>query len=56
MGVGFEVLHAQTMPREVHGLRLLPVDQDVDLSAPFPASLLPAYHHASRLDDNGLNP
>jgi hypothetical protein len=32
----------------------LPLDEDVDLSAP-PASLLPGHCHASCYDDNGLN-
>jgi hypothetical protein len=39
----------------IHCLFLLPADQDVELSAPSPASCLPAYHHASCYDDNGLN-
>jgi hypothetical protein len=33
---------------------LLPVDQDVELSAPSPAPCLPADCHASQHDDNGL--
>ena len=34
---------------------LLPVDQDVEVSAPSPAPRLPANHHASHHDNNGLN-
>jgi len=49
--VGFEVSHAQGMFGVKPSL-LLPVDQDVELSAP-PASCLPAHFHAH--PDNGLN-
>lgn len=34
---------------------LLPVDQDVELSAPSPAPCLPACCHVSCYDNNGLN-
>jgi hypothetical protein len=51
---GFEVLNVQAMPSEVHSLLLLPVDQDVELSAPFPAPCLTECCHASLRDDNGL--
>ena len=54
VGVGFEIYHAQTMPSEAH-LSLLPIDQDVELSAPSPAPCLPGCCHASHHDDNGLN-
>ena len=37
--MGFEVLYAQAMPSVAHSLLLLPVDQDVELSAP---SLVPS--------------
>ena len=33
----------------------LPADQDVELSATFPAPCLPACHHVSYHDVNGLN-
>jgi hypothetical protein len=36
-------------------LLLLPADQDVELSAPSPATFLLAYCHASHREDNGLN-
>lgn len=34
---------------------LLPVDQDVELSAPSPASCLPGCCYTSCRDDNGMN-
>jgi hypothetical protein len=44
--VGFEVIYAQAMPSVEHSL-LLPVDQDVQVSAPVPVLCLPAGLHAS---------
>ena len=44
-GAGFEVSEAQARPSII--LFLLPVDQDVELSAPSLAPCLPACHHAS---------
>jgi hypothetical protein len=38
-----------------HCLFLPPVDLDIELSATSPELCLPACHHASHLDDNGLN-
>ena len=35
-GVGFEVLYAQTTPKVPYSLLLVPLDQDVELSAPSP--------------------
>ena len=51
---GFQVIYAQAMPTAVHSLLLLPVDQDVELSAP-PAPCLPAHCHVSCHGDNGLS-
>ena len=48
--VGFEVLHAQASPRGQS--LLLPVDPNIELSAPSPAPCLPVCHHVSRHDDN----
>jgi hypothetical protein len=42
MGTGFEALCVQAVPRVAHNLLLLPLDQDAELSAPSPASCLPA--------------
>ena len=64
LGVGFEVSKAYG---RLSCLLSLTVDQDGKLlttalvpcssvSAPSPAPCLPAHCHASRLDDNGLNP
>ena len=50
--VDFEVSKAQARPS---GSLSLPVDPGVELSAPSPAPCLPAGHHASHHDDNGLN-
>ena len=50
LGVGIEVLYAQTTPSVAHSPLLLPVDQDVELSAPSPAC-----HHVFRHDDTNLN-
>ena len=55
LGTDFEVSEAQARPRVFHSLFLLPMDQDVELSAPSPALCLPACCHASSHDDNGLN-
>jgi len=38
-----------------HSFLLLPVDQDVKLSVPFPEPCLPECCHASHHDDNELN-
>lgn len=66
MGVGFEVsyirlrlhqgqkLASSWLPTE-EGLFLLPSDQDGELSAPSLAPCLPACHHVSCHNDNGLN-
>jgi hypothetical protein len=54
LGVGFGVSNAQA--RSSVTLFLLPANPDVELSATSPASCLPACHHASCYDDNGLNP
>ena len=47
VGAGFEVTYAQTTPYTL----LLPVDQDIKLSALSPAPYLPAKYHASCHDD-----
>lgn len=36
-------------------LSLLPADEDIELSVPFPAPCLPTCCHAPSCDDNGLN-
>jgi hypothetical protein len=51
---GFEVLYAQASP-SVTVPSLVPVDQDVELSASLPAPSLPERCHASHNNDNGLN-
>ena len=51
----FEVLYAQAMLSVVHSLVLLPVDQDVELSAPSPAPCLPECCHIYHHNGNGLN-
>ena len=54
-GAGFEFSYTQAMPSVAYILSLLSVDQDIELSAPSPASHLPAHCHASCLyDNNGL--
>ena len=53
MRVVFELLHAQAVLNVAHSRLQLPVDQDVELSAPAPC--LPAHNHASCHDDNELN-
>lgn len=55
MGADFEVVHAQAILSVTHSLLLLSMDQDVELSVPSVASCLPACHHVSCHDDNGLN-
>ena len=55
MGTAFEVSYAQAMPSVAHSLLLLPVDQDVELSAPFPALCLLGSCHVFHHDDNGLH-
>lgn len=55
VGTGFGVSYVQATPSVVHSLLLLPVDQDVDLSAPFLVPCLAALCHTSHRDDNGLN-
>ena len=55
LGVGFEVSYAQAPGRVAHSLLLLPVDQNVELSAPSLVPCLPGCCHASHHDDNGLN-
>ena len=54
MWAGFEVSYVQAMPSVAHSFLLLPVDQDAELSAPLPAANLPADHHISHNDNNGL--
>ena len=54
-GLGFEVLSIQAMPSVACSFFLLTADQDVELSAPSPATCLPEGHHTSCHDDNGLN-
>jgi hypothetical protein len=49
-----EVSYAQAAPSVAHSF-LLPADQDVELSASPAPPCLPACHHASHYDDNGLN-
>jgi hypothetical protein len=51
--VDFEVSEVQDRPSGF--LFLLPADTDVELSASCPAPCLPACHHASHHDSNGLN-
>ena len=55
MGSDFKVSYAQATLSVAHILSMLPVDQDVELSAPPPAPCLPACCRASCHDDNGLN-
>jgi hypothetical protein len=42
MEVGFGVSYAQAIPSVAHSFLLMPVDQDVELSALSPAPCLPA--------------
>lgn len=51
--VGFEISYAQAMLSVTHSS--LPVDQDVELSDPLPASCLPAFCDTFHYDDNKLN-
>jgi hypothetical protein len=51
--VDFEVSKAQARPSV--SLFLLPTDPDVELSATSPTSCVPACHHVSHHNDNGLN-
>ena len=53
MEAGFEVVYTQATPSVGHSHSLLPVNQDVEHSAPFPAPYLPAGHHVHH-DDNRL--
>ena len=46
---------SQVMPSVTHSLLLLPVVQDVEISAP-PAPHLPGCYHVSHPEGNGLNP
>jgi hypothetical protein len=46
----FEVSYAQATPSVADSLLLLPADQDVELSVPFPAPCLSAHY-----GNNGLN-
>ena len=48
-----DLLYAQAMPSVAHSLLLLPVDQDVELSAPL-ALCVPACCHASHHDELNL--
>jgi hypothetical protein len=53
VGVGFEISQGQAPSSVVHGLVLLPVDQDADLLAL--ALCLPGCCHSFCHDDKGLN-
>lgn len=53
VGVGLEV-YAQALSSVAHGLLLLPVDQDVAVSAP-PVPCLPVILHILCHDGDGLN-
>lgn len=55
MEVSFNILYAQAMPSVAQNLLLVPADEDVELSCPFPAPCLPAHYHVSCHVDNGLN-
>jgi hypothetical protein len=48
-------VYAQDRSTVVHSLLLLPVAQDVELSAPLPGGCLPAHYCGSCHDGNGLN-
>lgn len=52
VGASFELSDAQATPSVAPSFLLLPVDQDVDLSALSPALCLPAGCHASCHDDH----
>ena len=56
-GGGFWRMPPHPLPSflKMPGFSWLQLDQDVELSAPFPAPCLPGCCHASHLDDNGLN-
>jgi hypothetical protein len=54
LDLSFEVLYTQATPGVAHSLLLLPLDQDVDLSAPSSAPRLPGCLHAPCCDDNRL--
>ena len=54
MGAGFEVSNAQALPSVEDSSPLLPVDHNVELSAPS-APCLHAHCQASCDNDNGLN-
>lgn len=55
MRVGFEVSYTQATLSIDTVHFMLPTDQDAEFSALFPAPGMPACHHVSYLDDNGLN-
>lgn len=55
MEVSFNILYAQAMPSVAQNLLLVPADEDVELSCPFPAPCLPAHYHVSCHVDDGLN-
>jgi hypothetical protein len=52
VGVGFEVSYTQDPSNMVWRLFLLPVDQDVQLSAAYPKQCLPRCCHGFYHDDN----
>ena len=54
-GWAFEVFYAQAMPSVGHSPLLMPVNQDVEYSAPSPAPCLPECYHVSHHGDNRLN-
>jgi hypothetical protein len=51
--VGFEATYAQAVPTVAYSL-LLPMEQIVELSARSLAPCMPACHHVSCHDDNGV--
>jgi hypothetical protein len=53
MGVGLEVPYTQATLSVAHSL-LLPVDQDLELSAPSQEPCLPAHHLMASQNDSGL--
>jgi hypothetical protein len=56
MSLGWVLRFQRLKPDLVaHCLFLLPVDPEVELSAPSPAPRLPACNHVSCHDNNGLN-
>jgi hypothetical protein len=52
-GVGFEVSYVPLSTE--YSLLLILLNQDAELSAPFPVPCLPGYCHVFHHDDNRLN-